>query len=167
MKLTTLHEAASLDTVVERMFSGISAKDRSKLAAAIIKANPTLEGRDRLDAGTVLVVPAIVGVKAEPSLRPSESEDPIGQTGAWVLDAVNDYATYLTQRHTEFQEQLKQEAALLKDREFTAALAQRRDAAELVPAITAAIKARGKDAATAHKDFQAAVKNVAKTLEGL
>ncbi len=165
MKITTLHEAASIDAVVDRMFTRISAKDRGKVIAALIKANPALEGQGLLGAGTVLVIPALVGVKVQPSLRPSEFSDPIGETTDWVRRAVTDYATRLTQRHNEYQEQLKQQAALLKDRDFTAALRERPDAAELIPGIAAALKARGKEAATAHKDFQDVVTKVSKTLE--
>jgi hypothetical protein len=167
MNITTLHEAASIDAVVDRLFSGISAKDRGKVAAALIKANPTLEGRDQLDAGTVLVIPAVAGVKAQPTLRPSESADPFGETSQWVLRAVNDYATHLTQRHNEYQDQLKQDAALLKDSELKKAVRDRPDAAELMPGIEAAIKARGKDAATLHKEFEDAVKKLTKTVGSL
>ncbi len=167
MKITTLHETASLDAVVDTMFSGISAKDRSKVTAALLKANPTLVGRDRLDVGTVLVVPPVVGVKTPPTLRPSESTDPVGGTTEWVLDAVNDYARHLTARHSQYQDELKHQAALLKDRELTAALRERPDAAELLPGIQAGIKARGKDAEAAHKDFQDAVKSLGKFLGSL
>lgn len=167
MKITTLHESASLDAVVDRMFSGISVKDRGKVTAALLKANPTLAGQDRLDAGTVLVVPVVVGVKTPPVLRPSESADPVGGTSEWVLDAVNDYARHLTVRHSEYQELLKQQMALLKDRELTAALRDRPDAAELIQAIQAGIKARGKDATVAHKEFQDAVKNLGQQMESL
>jgi hypothetical protein len=167
MRITTVHEAASIDAVVDNLFAGISAKDRGKVVAALIKANPTLEGRDRLDAGTVLVVPAVVGVKAEPTLRPSESEDPVGETSQWALRAVNDYAARNTQRHNEYQEQLKHDTALLKDAEFKRALRDRPDAAELLPEIDAAIKARSKEAAALHKEFEDAVTKVAETLGSL
>lgn len=164
MRITTLHEAASIDAVVDRMFTGISAKDRGKVTAALIKANPALEGQDRLDPGTVLVIPALAGVKAPPSLSSSEFSDPVGETADWVRRAVTDYATRLTLRHNEYQEQLKQQAALLKDREFTAALRQRPDAAELVPGIQAGIKARGKDATASLKEFQDVVRTVTESL---
>jgi hypothetical protein len=167
MNITTLHEAASIDAVVDRMFSGISAKDRGKVAAALIKANPKLEGLDRLDAGTVLVVPAVTGVKVQPTTGQEGNEDPVGEGTDFVSRAVNAYGAHLAQRHKLYQEQLKQHAALLKDRELKKALSDRPDAEELVPAIEAAIKTRTKEAAALHKEFEDAVKKLAKTLGSL
>jgi hypothetical protein len=167
MKITTLHEATSIDALVERISPGLAPKERDKVSAALIKANPKLEGLDRLDAGTVVVVPTVEGVTVRPPSGERAVEDPVEEGRDLVARAVTAYGAHIAQRHTMYQEQLKQHAALLKDSELKKALRDRPDAAELLPGIDAAIKARAKEAAAQHKEFEDAVKKLANTLADL
>lgn len=167
MRITTLHEATSVDALVDRMFARLTADDRRKVAAAVVKANPALAGRDRLEPGTVLRIPTVPGVMLAPAAGPWGSADPAGEVRDWVTRAVKEYGAHHARRHALHQEQLKQQGALLGDEKLKAALRGRQDAAQLVPGIEAAIKARTKESAAVHKEVEEAVNKLTETLGSL
>jgi hypothetical protein len=167
MPIRVVHEEIEIGALVDESFPKLTPKNRDKVIAALIKANPTLEGRDKIEAGTVINVPPVAGVKARPQAGPEDSSDPVQDGREFVARAVDEYGAYLAQRHEVYQEQLKQQAAMLKDAEFKKALRERPDAAELVPEIEASIKTRTKEAVALNKELDDAVKKLAKTLANL
>jgi len=167
MPIRVVHKEIEIGALVDESFPKLTPKNRDKVIAALIRANPTLEGRAKVEAGTIINVVAVSGVKARPMSDAEDSSDPVEDGRELVMRAVNDYGAHLARRHELYQEQLKQDAALLKDSELKKALRDRPDAAELVPGIDAAIKARTKEAAALHKELDDAVKKLAKALEDL
>jgi hypothetical protein len=167
MPITTLHEETSIDALVDGIFPGIAPDERDKVMAALIKANPQIEGLDRLDAGTVLMIPNVPGVGMEPAAGPWGFEDPTGEGSDLIARALQDYGARIAERHELYRDQLQQQAALLKDRELKKALRERPDAEQLVPDIEAAIKTRTREAAKQHNQLQDALTKLAETLGSL
>lgn len=167
MPIRVVHKEIEVGALVDESFPKLTPKNREKVIAALIKANPALEGGGKVDAGTVINVPAVVGVKARPKSDTQDSLDPVDDGREIIMRAVKDYGAQLARRHELYQEQLKADAALLKDSELKKALRDRLDAAELVPGIDAAIKARTKEAATLQKEFDDAVKKLGEALASL
>ena len=144
MSITTLQEESSIDDLVGTIFTRLDATERIKVLAAVIKANPHLEGRDRLAAGTVVTIPTVAGVTLDPAAGPWGFADPAGEGRDWVTRALKDYGEHLVQRHELFQARLKEQSALLSDQSLKEALRDRPDAEQLVPEIEASITARAK-----------------------
>lgn len=164
MYITIVHEATTVDALVEAMSAGLGPDGRKRVAAALVKANPGLAGRNHLDVGTVLAVPALDGVTFAPAPGTSGLDDPVGDVGDQFARAVKDYGTHLAQRHELCQERLKREATLLESEELRKVLPTRPDAEQLVPGIEAAIKARSEASAALDREVQEAVGKLVDTL---
>jgi hypothetical protein len=167
MPITTLHEEIAIDDLVGTIFNRLDAAARKKVVAAVIKANPQVEGLDRLAAGTVLTIPTVSGVTLDPAAGPWGFEDPATEGRDWVTRAVRDYGEHLAQRHELLQAQLKEQLELLDDQSLKEALRDRPDAAQLVPEIETAIKARAEEAASLQREVEAAVNKLTENLENL
>jgi hypothetical protein len=167
MPITTLHEETSIDDLIGGIYARLKPAERKRVVAAIIKANPHLEGQDRLAAGTVLTIPTVAGVRLDPADAAEGLEDPVGAGNAWVVQRVKDYGEHLTQRHDLYQSQLKQQSELLNDQSFKEALRGRQDAAQLVPEIEAAIKARSKEASLLRRESEDALAKLVEALGSL
>ncbi|MDF3308895.1 hypothetical protein P3H15_28170 [Rhodococcus sp. T2V] len=168
MKITVLHEATSVDALVESIAPGLAPDDRERVATALLKANPGLNRRDRLEVGTVLAVPAVAGVAFTPAAGTSGMHDPVEKIGGQFARAIKDYGAHLAQRHEQYQDQLKQEATLLESEQFRSVLRTRQDdLGPLVPRIEASIEARSRAAAALDQDVQEAVRKLVDTLASL
>jgi hypothetical protein len=167
MPIRVVHAEIAIEALVDETFPKLTAKERGKVIAALIKANPTLEGRRKVEAGSVINVPTVAGVKPRPQSGPEDSSDPVEDSREFVVRAVNEFGAHLARRHEEYQAQLKQQAETLKGSELKRALKDRPDAAELVPGIEGAIKARSTESAALRKDLDDAVKKLAKAIGSL
>jgi hypothetical protein len=167
MYITTVHQATSIDALVESMSPGLAPDERNRVATALLKANPGLKGREQLDVGTVLVVPTVKGVTFAPAPGTSGMDNPVEEVGDQFARAVKDYGDHLAQRHELYQQQLKQEATLLRSEQFRAALRTRPDAEQLVPGIEVSIRARSEAAAALDQEVREAIRKLVDTLGAL
>jgi len=153
MAYVVLKGEKKLAEVVGRAYGDLKAADAKRAEAALVRANPHLADLRQLGPGTMIVVPAVPGLRAADTDR---TETPSREAVAEVSSALEEYRRRIGAAAESGQTAVKDLAALLKSKEVKTLLREQPDAARYVERATAAVKSR-----TAEHDARSAF---AKTL---
>jgi len=161
MRITTFRGETSVTDLVNRLYSDLDAAKRAKAEAALLKANPQLRGLDSLAPGAVLAVPSVSGVRVKAS---RDIEYPVEEVADTLASDLKDYGRHLAARHELHEQRLKEQTALLKDKELKKALRTRPEGEPLLKQIAQATKVRLEEVKNERKGLEEALKQMSKKL---
>jgi len=156
MRVTAFRGESSVGAIAEKVYEDLSPASRKKAVAALLKANPQLERLEKVKPGTVLRIPEVPGVRVTPGRGPEGPADEIAGILSQRLEA---YGKSLAERYEAFQADMKDQATLLKDRQFLTVVAAS-PVAELAVRADKAIHTQAKAAEDIRERLDAAIKKL-------
>jgi len=139
MDVMTVKGEKKVSELVSRAYGNLKMADAKRAEAAILRANPHLENLRALPRGTVVVVPAVPGVRAAAT---SDSEIPTADAIREIRGSVDVYQKKLNEALSNERAAVTALGELLKSKELKAAMRESPDAAKYVERATAAAKSR-------------------------
>jgi phage tail protein X len=162
MRFATFEGERSVGDLADRLFVGLTARQRETAVAALVRANPRLAQIEEVPAGAVLEVPNI------PALRPKTARTvatPDSQALLLLGEAVQSYARRLIERHEEDVAAIKAESTLISSARFTRAVAQSGAVRTLAEEARAALQTRVKDATLKARTLETALAKASTDIE--
>ncbi|MEN8174397.1 MAG: hypothetical protein ABFS23_01455 [Pseudomonadota bacterium] len=142
MLITTFRGERSVAEIADRLFVGLTPRQREKAEKAILKANPQLKNLRKVRAGTILRIPDIPELqhKANRSL-----DSPDAQLVQTIGDALSGYLDHLSARVKEADADIKSQTAVLKERDFKRAVSSVPELQELTAQVKKTLDARKRE----------------------
>lgn len=141
MPITTFRGEKSVGDLADKMFERLTPKQKEKVEAAILKANPMMRDPSKVSAGTIVSVPDMAELKPKTS-RALENPDALLERH--VADALTAFGQRFETRTAEAVNDLKQELAVLKAGELKKLLDGAPALQEMAGHLTKSLDARGK-----------------------
>lgn len=157
MRIVRFRGEASVEAIADKAYTELSSPLRAKAVKALLRANPQLATLENVREGSVLVIPEVPGVRPAPSRGPEAASEEIGD---FLSQALQDYGKTMAARHEAFGTLVKEQQALLKDRQFKNAIGASEAAKELAGQAAKSISAEAKAAIENRKRLEAAIKKL-------
>jgi hypothetical protein len=111
MKYLLVRDEKSIQEVADRAYRNLSATERAKAEADLIKANPELKTFRSVDKGYIVRIPDVRdgGEKNDRNLT-----DPVEVIGDEILDNLKRYEKSLSEKFTDLERQQNTTAEILK-----------------------------------------------------
>jgi hypothetical protein len=161
-RVTTLTQETTLRQVTDRLYGTLGARDRARVEKALLEANPHLATPDALVSGTVVRIPAIIGVKARTA---AVSQDPMAELRDAVAAGLDQFRENLSMHLDSVAADLHAQSELLKDRTVVAEI-KRAAASDLAKQLTDSLRDRAKTVAENRKPQEAWFKRIDAELKG-
>ena len=164
MRLTTVKTEVSLDALADRLYNNLTPDKRKRVVAALLKANPQLAGAEAFRPGVVVRLPEQPGL----TLKTAETgKDPVGELMGGLKEAVAGYGEQLMKNLGAALTDLKNQDAILKQKEVAAAIKAAPEAAKLADSLTASLRDRGKALTDERKTLDTTLGQIAKDIDSL
>jgi phage tail protein X len=164
MRLTTVKKEANLDALADRLYSNLTPDSRKLAVAALVKANPVLAQEGGLRPGVVVTLPEQPGL----SLKAAQTgNDPVGNLRDDLKEAVRTYGKSLAGGLDSAQTDIKNQEALLKQREVAAAIKATPAAGDLAKSLAKTLQDRRTAYSAEAKILDTVLKAAAKDLDSL
>ena len=164
MRLTTVKKEANLDALADRLYANLTPDSRKLAVAALVKANPVLAQEGGLRPGVVVTLPEQPGL----SLKAAQTgNDPVGNLRDDLKEAVRTYGKSLAGGLDSAQTDIKNQEALLKQREVAAAIKATPAAGDLAKSLAKTLQDRRMAYSAEAKILDTVLKAAAKDLDSL
>jgi phage tail protein X len=164
MRLTTVKKEANLDALADRLYANLTPDSRKLAVAALVKANPVLAQEGGLRPGVVVTLPEQPGL----SLKAAQTgKDPVGTLTDDLKEAVRTYGQQLASALDAAQADLRDQEALLKQREVAAAIKATPAAADLAKTFAKALQDRRTAYSAEAKTLDTVLQALTKDLDSL
>lgn len=164
MAITTFRGEKNLGEISSKLFVRLTPKQKEKVEAALLKANPQLGEIDTLRAGTILHVPDLPELRSK-TRRALESPDQ--QIIAQLREDLSAYDKHLAARSETAQAQVAATAALLKDKNLLKAIGSDAALKQLLSEIGKSNSERKQELVDRQKALDVAFEQLQKQLESL
>jgi phage tail protein X len=164
MRLTTVKKEANLDALADRLYANLTPDSRKLAVAALVKANPVLAQEGGLRPGVVVTLPEQPGLSVKPA---QASTDPVGELTDDIKEAVKIFGRLLAGGLETAQADIKDQEALLKQREVAAAIKATPAAGDLAKSLAKALQDRRTAYSAEAKTLDSVLKEAAKDLDSL
>jgi hypothetical protein len=164
MRLTTVKKEANLNALADRLYANLTPDSRKLAVAALVKANPLLAQEGGLRPGVVVTLPEQPGLNLKAA---QTGKDPVGSLTDDLKEAVQTYGQQLAGGLETAQTDIKDQEALLKQREVAAAIKAMPAAAVLAKSLATALQDRRAAYSAEAKTLATVLKEVAKDLDSL
>lgn len=139
MAYVMLKGEKDISDVVGRAYGDLKAADARRAEAALLRANPQLAKLRELGSGTIIVVPAVPGLKPKATDR---TELPTREALREVAEAFDAYRKRLDANQDDERTATAKLASLLKFKDLKALLRETPESKEFVDRVATAVKAR-------------------------
>ncbi len=163
MPIIAVRNTQTLDQLIGKTYTNLSAAQLKAVRAATLAANPHLNEATPLQPGVVVVVPTLQG--DTPSVRASDSIT--GDVAKTLRTALGSYREELAQRIDGRRDAVTETTKTLKSARFRKAVDGVSSAAELIEAVTGASKSEQSELAEAREFVRKDLDAVDKDLETL
>jgi phage tail protein X len=164
MRLTTVKKEANLNALADRLYANLTPDSRKLAVAALLKANPLLAQEGGLRPGVVVTLPDQPGL----TLKTAQTgKDPVGTLADDLRVAVRAYGQQLAGGLETAQTDIKDQEALLKQREVAAAIKATPGASDLAKSLATALQERRAAYSAEVKALDTVLKEFAKDLDSL
>lgn len=164
MAITTFRGEKNLGEISSKLFVRLTPKQKEKVEAALLKANPQLGEIGTLRAGTILHVPDLAELRSK-TRRALESPDQ--QIIAQLREDLSAYDKHLAARSETAQAQVTATAALLKDKDLLRAIGDDAALKQLLGEIGKQNSERKQQLVDRQKALDVAFEQLQKQLESL
>lgn len=164
MRLTTVKKEANLDALADRLYANLTPDSRKLAVAALVKANPVLAQEGGLRPGVVVTLPEQPGLNLKAA---QTSNDPVGNLTDDLKEAVRTFGKLLGGSLETAQTDIKDQEALLKQREVAAAIKATPAAGDLAKNLAKTLQDRRTAYSAEAKALDTVLKEVAKDLDSL
>ena len=164
MRLTTVKKEANLDALADRLYANLTPDSRKLAVAALVKANPVLAQEGGLRPGVVVTLPEQPGLNLKAA---QTSNDPVGNLTDDLKEAVRTFGKLLAGSLETAQADIKDQEALLKQREVAAAIKAAPAAGDLAKSLAKTLQDRRTAYSAEAKTLDTVLKEVAKDLDSL
>ena len=164
MRLTTVKKEANLNALADRLYTNLTPDSRKQAVAAILKANPLLAQEGALRPGVVVNLPEQPGLNLKTA---QTGKDPVGTLVEVLKEVVRTYGQQLSGGLDTAQADIKDQEALLKQREVAAAIKAAPAAGDLAKNLAKALQDRRTAYTAEAKTLDGVLKEVAKDLDSL
>jgi hypothetical protein len=164
MRLTTVKKEADLNALADRLYANLTLDSRKLAVAAILKANPLLAQEGGLRPGVVVTLPEQPGLNLKAA---QTGKDPVGTLADDLKEVVRAYGQQLAGGLDTAQADIKDQEALLKQREVAAAIKAAPAAGDLAKSLAKALQDRRTAYSAEAKALDKVLKEVAKDLDSL
>lgn len=161
MPIMTYRGEKTIGEIAEKMFEGLTAKQKEKVEIEILKANPHLRDPSKVGKGTILKMPDMA------ELRPKTSralENPDALLAKNLADALAEFGQRFELRSKQAASDNKQQLALLKNAVLKRTLDQEPMLKEMAGQIAKSQEGRGKALQERQKAVDLALQSMRKEL---
>lgn len=151
MAVTIYRGEKNVGELADKLFTGLSARQRDKTEAALLKANPQLAELSTLRAGAILHVPNLPELRAKARRA---RENPADQIAVQLSTALSAFDKHLTQHHAAAAAAVEETDRVLADKALAKLIGQDKTLQEVVQAIGKANAARKQDLAERGKQLR-------------
>jgi hypothetical protein len=164
MRLTTVKKEANLNALADRLYANLTPDSRKLAVAALVKANPLLAQKGGLRPGVVVTLPEQPGLNLKAA---QTGKDPVGTLMGDLKEAVQKYGQQLAGGLETAQTDIKDQEALLKQREVAAAIKTTPGAGDLAKSLATTLQDRRAAYGAEVKTLDRVLKEIAKDLDSL
>jgi hypothetical protein len=164
MPITTFRGEKNLGEISSKLFVRLTPKQKEKVEAALLKANPQLGEIGTLRAGTILHIPDLPELRSK-TRRALESPDQ--QVLAQLREDLDAYDKHLATRSETAQTQVAATAALLKDKNLLRTIGNDAALKQLLGEIGKSNSERKQKLVDRQKTLHGALEQIQKELESL
>jgi hypothetical protein len=162
MPIATFRGERSVDEITDKLYTGLTDRQREKARAAMLEANPQLATIDKVRNGSVLRVPRLPELRAKTN---RSLENPDAQVALGISDALADYRKSFALRVKQSQASVQAQTKLAGSAGFKRALEQHAGAGELASAMERSLKQRATILDQRAERFERALERVVKDLD--
>lgn len=151
MAVTLYRGEKNLGELADKLFAGLTARQRDKTEAALLRANPQLAELTTLRAGAILQVPDMPELRVKARRA---GENPDEQIAAQLNAELAELDKHLAQRHAAAAAAVEETDRVLADKRLGKLIGQDRSLHELVQGLGKANAARKQDLAERGKQLK-------------
>ena len=162
MNITTFRGEKNVSEIVDKQYARLTPRQREKVEAAVLKANPRLRNISKIRQGTILHLPDI------PELRTKTSrslENPDAQIAKNVADALSSFEDRFAEGAGVEEKSLKAQTALLKNAKFKKVISNSEALQALAKETGKALEIRTKTLSQQQGDVKKAISQALADLE--
>lgn len=164
MAITTFSGEKNLDELADKLFVRLTPRQREKVNAALLKANPQLSELSSVQPGVILQVPDLPELSAKTR---AVADSPDAQLLAQLRLELNGYTKRLEPRYGEAQAAIAETKKVLADQVLIKVMGEDPTLRALVDGIGKANEVRAGELAQQQKDFSVAFEQLLKDLDSL
>lgn len=157
MRFVRFRGETSIGAIADEVYADLSSASRKRAVTALLRANPQLATLESVRPGAILVIPEIAGTRLGAG---SKADSPQDESADYLIQALNDYGKKLSNRHEEFESDVKAQQGVWKNRTVSRAVSKSREASKLMERITKSLSDRSKAAKDNFKRLEAAIKGL-------
>ena len=162
MNMLVFHGERSVSDISKRVFSRLTPRQKEKVEAALIEANPHLKNLGQVPEGAVLHVPELPELSHK---RKPDPDRPDAQINSELVHTLTAFNTAYGKRITQEKKNVTPQRALLKSVKFKRATGRNRHSAALAVKTAKALEARSKTITAKQKSMKTAINKLLEDLE--
>lgn len=154
MSIATFRGESSITDIADNLFAGLTANQRKKVEAKILKANPQLHDLSKVRKGSILRIPEMPELRAKVTRN---LEKPDAQIAKDVSAAMNNFLERVADQGKAEKESIKAQHELLKSGAFKEGIAGSEVLSSLANEADKALAARTKLLNEQQKEMKSAI----------
>jgi len=141
MSIATFRGESSITDIADNLFAGLTAHQRKKVEANILKANPQLSDLSKVRKGSILRIPEMPELRAKVTRN---LEKPDVQIAKDLSGVMNDFLKRVTEQEAAEEASIKKQRELLKSGAFQEGVSRSEALLSLARETDKALAARSK-----------------------
>lgn len=162
MPIATFRGEANVHALADRLYTGLTARQRQKVERALLRANPRLREIETMEEGTLLRVPDIAEVRPKANQEGGEVD---AEVATRISDALQNYGENLRQRFERDVQETKEQQAVLKNRRLRPLFENSAAAKDVAASASKTLKRRANDSSKRLAATEKAIKDALTDLQ--